>query len=84
MKSALIGAVAAVTATFATAALARTVTEQPGYRAQFCFCANGQTLGSGNPHTYANRGWQNGNAMTLQHAYEPDRYRYHGGPKSND
>jgi hypothetical protein len=84
MKSALMGAIAAVTVTFATAALAQAVTEQPGYRAQFYSHANGQTIGWGNPCTYDDRGGQSGNAMMLQHAYEPDRYRYHGGPKSND
>jgi hypothetical protein len=33
------------------------------------------------------RDWQDGNAVVLGHAAqmaEPDAYRYHGGPKSND
>jgi len=84
MKLALMGAVAAVTATFATAALAQAVTEGPGYRAQFYSDANGQALGSGYQHTYDDRYWQRGDAMMQHHAYEPGRYRYHGGPKSND
>jgi hypothetical protein len=84
MKLALIGAVAAVTATFATGALAQAITEGPGYRAQFYSDANGQTLGSGNPHINDGCEWRSGNAVMLHHAYEPDRYRYHGGPKSND
>jgi hypothetical protein len=84
MKLALTGAVAALAVTFATAALAQTVTEGPGYRAPFYSDAYGQTLGSGKPHTDDGRDWQSGNAMMLHHAYDSDRYRYHGGPKSND
>jgi hypothetical protein len=84
MKLALIGAVAAIAAAFATAALAQAVTEDHDYRVQFHSDANGQTLGSGNPHTDDSRDLQSGTAMMLHHAYEPDRYRYHGGPKSND
>jgi hypothetical protein len=84
MKLALIGAVAAVTATFTTAALAQAVTEGPGYRTQFYSDANGQTLRSGSPYINDGRDWRSGNAMMLHHAYESDRYRYHGGPKSND
>jgi hypothetical protein len=42
--------------------------------------------GPGNP--YADGGyWRNGNAMVSDHAMqstETERYRYHGGPKSND
>jgi hypothetical protein len=70
MKLALMGAVVAVAATFATGALAQDVTEQPCHRAR--------------SHTHDSRGWQSGDVMMLHHAYEPDRYRYHGGPKSND
>jgi hypothetical protein len=84
MKLALMGAVAIVTVTFATAALAQAVTEQPRYRAQFYSDANGQIPGSGNAHIGGGCDWQSGNAVMLHHAYEPDRYRYHGGPKSND
>jgi len=83
MKLALMGAVAALTATFATAAVAQAVTEGPCYRAQFYSDANGQALGSGNQHAY-DRYWQRGDAMVRHDADEPDRYRYHGGPKSND
>lgn len=81
MKLALMGAVAA---TFATTAMAQAVTEGPGYRAQFYSDANGQIPGSGNPHFGGGYDWQSGYAMMLYRAYEPDRYRYHGGPKSND
>jgi hypothetical protein len=83
MKLALIGVVAVVAAAFATPVLAQ---EDPGYRAQFYSNANGQNLDPGNPHADGNyyRGWQSGNTMLLHHANEPDRYRYHGGPKSND
>ena len=86
MKLALMGAVATVTATFATAALAQAVTEDPGHRAQFYSDSNGQTTGSGNPRTFDDRYWQGWDAATMPHADadEPDRYRYHGGPKSND
>lgn len=84
MKLVLTGAVAALAATFATAVLAQTVTEGPGYRAKFYADANGQVLESGKLHTGDGRDWQSGNAMMRHHAYEPDQYRYHGGPKSND
>jgi hypothetical protein len=84
MKLALMGAVAAVAATFATAALAQAVTEEPCYRAQVCSNANGRTPGSANSHTHDSRDWQRRDAMMLHHAYDSDRYRYHGGPKSND
>jgi hypothetical protein len=86
MKSALIGAAAVAAASFATPALAQTVIEDPGYCAQFYPNANCQNLGPGNPYTNGGyyRGWQNGNAMMLDQAAEPDAYRYHGGPKSND
>jgi hypothetical protein len=84
MKLALTGAVVALAATFATAVLAQAATEGPGYRAKFYSDASGQTLGSGKPHPDDGRDWQSGNAMMLHHAYESNRYRYHGGPKSND
>jgi hypothetical protein len=84
MKSALIGVVAAVAATLATTALAPAVTEASGLRSQFYSNASSQTLKSGNPHTDDRRDWQCGNAMIPPHANESDRYRYHGGPKSND
>jgi hypothetical protein len=86
MKRALIGAIAAVGAAFATPVLAQAVIEDPGYRAQFYSNANGQNLGPGNPHTDGGyyRDWRRGSAMMLNHANQPDRYRYHGGPKSND
>jgi hypothetical protein len=71
-------------AAFANSAQAQIVVEDPGYRAQFYSGANGQYPGPGNPHTDDRRDWQSGNAMMLHHANEPDRYRYHGGPKSND
>jgi len=86
MKSALIGAAAVAAAAFATPALAQAVIEDPGYCAQFYPNANCQNLGPGNPYTNGGyyRGWQNGNAMMLDEPAEPDAYRYHGGPKSND
>jgi hypothetical protein len=84
MKLVLTGAVAAFAATFATAVLAQAVTEGPGYRAKFYSDPNCQTLGSGKPRADDGRDWQSGNAAMLHHAYESDRYRYHGGPKSND
>jgi hypothetical protein len=86
MKSALIGAAAVAAAAFATPALAQAVIEDPGYCAQFYPNANCQNLGPDNPYTNGGyyRGWQNGNAMMLHQAAEPDAYRYHGGPKSND
>jgi hypothetical protein len=84
MKPALIGAIAVVAAAFATPALAQAVVEDPGYCAQFYPNANCQELGPGNPYTDGGYYRQNRNAMTLQHAAEPDEYRYHGGPKSND
>jgi hypothetical protein len=86
MKSALIGAAAVAAAAFATPALAQAVIEDPGYCAQFYPNANCQNLGPNNPYTNGGyyRGWQNGNAMMLHQPAEPDAYRYHGGPKSND
>jgi hypothetical protein len=85
MKFALIGAAAVAAASFATPALAQAVIEDPGYCAQFYPNANCQNLGPGNPYTYGgyyrDYNWQNG--MATQTA-EPDAYRYHGGPKSND
>jgi hypothetical protein len=89
MKLALIGAAAIAAAAFATPALAQAVIDESGYCAQFYPNANCQNLGSGNPYTDGGyyRDWQNGNAMMPGHAVqwsEPDAYRYHGGPKSND
>jgi hypothetical protein len=86
MKPALIGATAIAVAALATPALAQAVIEDPGYCAQFDPNANCQNLGPGNPYTDSGYygDWQNGNAMVLHHAAEPDAYRYHGGPKSND
>jgi hypothetical protein len=84
MKPALIGAIAVVAAAFATPALAQAVVEDPGYCAQFYPNSNCQELGPGNPYTDGGYYRQNRHAMTLQHAAEPDEYRYHGGPKSND
>jgi hypothetical protein len=84
MKFALIGATAVAAAAFVTPALAQAVISDPGYCAQFYPNANCQNLGPGNPYTdggyYRDGNWQNGNAQTA----EPDAYRYHGGPKSND
>ncbi len=86
MKLALIGAAAVAAAAFATPALAQAVIEDPGYCAQFYPNANCQNLGPGNPYTDGGYygGAQNGNAMMSHQAAEPDAYRYHGGPKSND
>jgi hypothetical protein len=86
MKLALIGAAAVAAAAFATPALAQAVIEDPGYCAQFYPNANCQNLGPGNPYTDGGYygGVQNGNAMMSHQAAEPDAYRYHGGPKSND
>ena len=86
MKLALIGAAAVAAAAFATPVLAQAVIEDPGYCAQFYPNANCQNLGPGNPYTDGGS-WRNGNAMVLGHvaqSSEPEAYRYHGGPKSND
>ncbi|MEH2470775.1 hypothetical protein V1281_008037 [Nitrobacteraceae bacterium AZCC 2161] len=89
MKIVLIGAAAVAAAAFATPALAQAVIEDPGYCAQFDPNVNCHNPGPGNPYTDGGyyRDWQNGNAMMPGHAVqspEPDAYRYHGGPKSND
>jgi hypothetical protein len=85
MKLALIGAAAVAAAAFATPVLAQAAIEDPGYCAQFYPDANCQNLGPGNPYTDGSyRDWRNGNAPMSLHADEPDAYRYHGGPKSND
>jgi hypothetical protein len=89
MKLALIGAAGVVAAAFATPALAQAVIEDPGYCAQFYPDANCQNLGPGNPYADGGyyRDWRDGNAMVLGHAMQsadPEAYRYHGGPKSND
>jgi hypothetical protein len=89
MKLALIGAAAVAAAAFATPALAQAVIEDPSYCAQFYPSANCQNLGPGNPYTDGGfyRDWQSANAMMPGYAMqsaEPDDYRYHGGPKSND
>jgi hypothetical protein len=89
MKLALIGAAAIAAAAFASPALAQPVVEDPGYCAQFYPDANCQNLGPANPYTDGGyyRDSQNGYAMLSHHAMEsaePDAYRYHGGPKSND
>jgi hypothetical protein len=86
MKLALIGAAAVVTAAFAAPALAQAVISNPGRCAQFYPDANCENLGPGNPYTDGGyyRAWQNGYAVMSHHTAEPDAYRYHGGPKSND
>jgi len=86
IKPALIGAAAVAAAAFATPALAQTIIEDPGYCAQFYPDANCQNLGPGNPYDDGGnyRNWQNGYAIMSHQAAEPDAYRYHGGPKSND
>jgi hypothetical protein len=86
MKLALIGVVGVVAAAFATPALAQAAIEDSGYRAQLYVSANRQNLGPVDPHADGSyyRDWQSGNAMMLHHADEAARYRYHGGPKSND
>jgi hypothetical protein len=86
MKLALIGAAAIAAAAFATPALAQQVIEAPGYCAQFYPNANCQNLGAGNPYTDGGyyRDWRQGNVMMSHQAAEPEAYRYHGGPKSND
>jgi hypothetical protein len=86
MKFALIGAAAVAAAAFATPVLAQAVIEDPGYCAQFYPDANCQNLGPGNPYTDGDFR-RNGNTMVLRYATrstEPEAYRYHGGPKSND
>lgn len=82
MRLALIGAMAAVAIAFAESAQAQTA-EDLGYRVQFYSSANGRNQGLG-PPADDSRIWQTRNAMTQHHANEPDRYHYHGGPKSND
>jgi len=83
MRLALIGAIAVVAITFVDSAQAQTAVEDPGYRARFYSNASGQNQGLG-PLTDDSRVRQTTDAMTLQQANEPSRYRYHGGPKSND
>lgn len=83
MKSALFGAVVVAASAFANPALAEAAIGDSGHGAQFDTYANG--LRSGNP--YSDGGYYRdpkGNVVVLHHADEPDRYRYHGGPKSND
>jgi hypothetical protein len=86
MKSALMGAAAIAAAAFATPVLAQAVIEDPGYCAQFYPNANCQNLAAGNPYTDGGyyRDWQRDNVTISQQTAEPDAYRYHGGPKSND
>ena len=83
MKLALIGAAAVAAAALASPALAQAVIDDPGYCAPYYPNANCQNLGPGNPHTLGGS-YNDGYAMVLGHATEPDAYRYHGGPKSND
>jgi hypothetical protein len=86
MKRALIGAAAVAAAAFATPAFAQAVIEDPGYCAQFYPDANCQNLGPGNPYDDVGnyRNWKSEYAIMSHQAAEPDAYRYHGGPKSND
>ncbi len=74
MKFNLVRAAAVVAAAFATPGLAQAVIEDPGYCAEFYLNANCQNLGPGNPYT---------DGVPAQTA-EPNAYRDHGGPKSND
>ena len=85
MKLTLIGAAAVAAAAFATPVLAQAVIEDPGHCALFHPNANCQNLGPGNPYTDGGY-WRNGNAMVSDRmlSAEAGRYRYHGGPKSND
>jgi hypothetical protein len=83
MRLALIGAAAFVAIAFVDSAQAQTAVEDLGYRAQFYSNASGQNQRLG-PLTDDSRVGQTRDAMTLQQANEPNRYRYHGGPKSND
>jgi hypothetical protein len=86
MNLALIGAAAIAAAAFATPVLAQAVIEEPGYCTQYSPNANCQNMGQGNPYTDGGY-WQKGNAVELGYATqsaEPEAYRYHGGPKSND
>jgi hypothetical protein len=86
MKLALIGAAAIAAAAFATPVMAQAVANGPGYCAQFYPSANCQNLGAGNPYTDGSyyREWQKDNVVMPPQAAEPDAYRYHGGPKTND
>jgi hypothetical protein len=84
MKLVLMGAVAAIAATFATAALAQSVTEEAGRRAEVRSDANAPTPRSGNPLGEDIRNQQSRDTTMPHDADEPDQYRYHGGPKSND
>jgi hypothetical protein len=89
MKFALIGAAAVAAAAFASPALAQAVIEDPGYCAQFHPNDNCKNLGPENTYTDGNafHDWRIGNAMMTGFApqsTDPDAYRYHGGPKSND
>jgi hypothetical protein len=84
MKLASIGAVAIVPAAFVNSAQAQIAVEGPGYPARFNSVANSQYSEPGNPYTDDGRDWHRGNANMLHDANGTDRYRYHGGPKSND
>jgi hypothetical protein len=84
MKLALIVAIAGVAAAFANSAQAQIAVEDSSYRAQFYSNTDGQNPEPRNLYADDSRDWRSGNAMMLHHANEPDRYRYHGGPKSND
>ena len=79
MKFALIGAAAVAAAAFSAPALAQAVIENPGRCVQFYPDANCQNLGPGNP--YNDGGYFRDRATRT---FQPDEYRYHGGPKSND
>jgi hypothetical protein len=79
MKFNLVGAAAVVAAAFATPGLAQAVIEDPGYCAEFYLNANCQNLGPGNPYTDGVY-YHDDPAQTA----EPNAYRDHGGPKSND
>jgi hypothetical protein len=84
MKPASIGAVAIVAAAFVNSVPPQIAVEGPGERAQFNSVANSQYSVPGNLYTDDGRDWQRGNANMLHDANGSDRYRYHGGPKSND
>jgi hypothetical protein len=78
MKFALLDAAVAVAA-FAAPALSPAVIEEPAYCARFYLNEKCQNLGVDAPYTDGVY-YHNDPAQTA----EPDAYRYHGGPKSND
>jgi hypothetical protein len=79
MKFDLVGAAAIAVTAFSAHVLPQADIEGPGYCAQFYLNANCQNGGPGEPYTDGVY-YHDDPAQTA----EPNAYRYHGGPKSND